>query len=78
MKRQLALLLSVFLLVTVLPSCGRTQLYESETAETTSFVPTETTADIIPYRIESAPPPPFPYYSRRKCLFMLRLYTESL
>ncbi|MBS6447309.1 MAG: hypothetical protein KH382_06935 [Clostridiales bacterium] len=62
MKRQFSLLLSVLLLVTVLASCGRTQLYESETAETTSFVPTETTADIIPYRIESAPPPPFPYY----------------
>lgn len=69
MKRQLALLLSIFL-VTVLASCGRTQLYESETAETTettetiSFIPTETTADIIPYRIESAPPPPFPYYQK--------------
>jgi|GEM_PF-5272390 lipoprotein len=71
MKRQLALLLSVFLLVTVLASCGRTQPYEPETAETTetteimettSFIPTETTADIIPYRVESAPPPPFPYY----------------
>lgn len=74
MKRQFSLLLSVLLLVTVLVSCGRTQLYESETAETTetteimetaettSFVPTETTADIIPYRVESASPPPFPYY----------------
>lgn len=68
MKRQFALLLSVLLVVIVLASCGRTPPYESElaetanTTETTSYVPIETTADIIPYRTESAPPPPFPYY----------------